>query len=72
MEFKDFLGKEGEKPLDNIITDGGFVGIFRTIGCVGDSLASGELEGTNEHCDSIVCSTENAIAHTHHHHHHHH
>lgn len=31
-----------------------------------------ELEGTNEHCDSIVCSTENAIAHTHHHHHHHH
>lgn len=48
MDFKDFLGQEGELPLDKIITDGGFVGIFRTIGCVGDSLASGELEGTNE------------------------
>ena len=48
MDFKDFLGKENEKPLDTIINDGGFCGIFRTVGCVGDSLASGELEGTNE------------------------
>ena len=35
---------ETEKPLDNLVTDGGFCKIFRTIGCVGDSLASGEFE----------------------------
>ncbi len=35
-----------EKPLDSIITDGGFTGIFRKIGCIGDSLSSGEFETT--------------------------
>jgi len=35
-------------PLDNIVSDGGFCGIFRTIACVGDSLSSGEFEGTKE------------------------
>ena len=38
------LFDESEKPLDNLVTDGGFCGIFRTIGCVGDSLSSGEFE----------------------------
>lgn len=33
-----------EKPLDNLVTDGGFCAIFRNIGCIGDSLASGEHE----------------------------
>ena len=33
-----------EKPLDNIVSDGGFVGIFRKIAVIGDSLSSGELE----------------------------
>ena len=33
-----------EKPLENLVTDGGFCGIFRTIGCVGDSLSSGEFQ----------------------------
>lgn len=37
-----------EKPLDRIVTDGGFCAIFRTIACIGDSLASGELESTKE------------------------
>ena len=37
-----------ELPLDNIVADGGYCGIFRTIGCVGDSLSSGEFEGTGE------------------------
>ena len=37
---------ENEKPLENLVTDGGFTGIFRTIGCIGDSLSSGEFEGT--------------------------
>lgn len=33
-----------EKPLDNLVTDGGFTSIFRTIGCIGDSLSSGEFQ----------------------------
>jgi len=37
-----------EKPLDNPVTDGGYCGIFRTIACVGDSLASGEFESLDE------------------------
>ena len=37
-----------EKPLDEIINDGGLCSIFRTIGCIGDSLSSGEFEGTDE------------------------
>ncbi len=35
-------------PLENLVTDGGFVGIFRTIGCIGDSLSSGEFQSTKE------------------------
>ena len=37
------IGKE-EKPLDRIVTDGGFCSIFRSIACIGDSLSSGEFE----------------------------
>lgn len=37
---------DGEKPLDRIVTDGGFCAIFRSIACIGDSLASGEFEST--------------------------
>ncbi len=33
-----------EKPLDRLVTDGGFASIFRTVACVGDSLSSGEFE----------------------------
>lgn len=36
--------KDGEKPLDNLVTGGGFASIFRTIAVVGDSLSSGEFE----------------------------
>ncbi|MGM9682044.1 MAG: SGNH/GDSL hydrolase family protein [Eubacteriales bacterium] len=48
MNLDDYLISENEKPLDKIITDGGFTGIFRTIGCIGDSLSSGEFESTDE------------------------
>ena len=48
MNIEDLLKDENEKPLDVLKTDGGFCGIFRTIGCVGDSLASGEMESLNE------------------------
>lgn len=35
---------EDEKPLDRPCTDGGYTGILQTVGCIGDSLASGEFE----------------------------
>ena len=44
MDIKKFMGDENELPLDRIIEGGGFVGIFRTIACVGDSLSSGEFQ----------------------------
>ena len=47
MDATPFMKIEGELPLENLVTDGGFCGIFRTIACVGDSLASGEFEATN-------------------------
>ena len=48
MHIKDFMGSENEKPLDRIPQNGGFCGIFRTIGCIGDSLSSGEFESEDE------------------------
>lgn len=48
MDITRFYGNPGEKPLENLVTDGGFCGIFRTIGCIGDSLSSGELESFDE------------------------
>ena len=47
MNIHDFLGVgKDERPLDRIVTDGGFCAIFRTIACIGDSLSSGEFEST--------------------------
>lgn len=37
-----------EKPLDTLVADGGFCGIFRTVACVGDSLSSGEFESVDK------------------------
>lgn len=48
MDYEQFLLQPGEKPLDRIPEDGGFCGIFRTIGCIGDSLSSGEFESSDE------------------------
>ena len=39
-----YTAPEGEKPLDNLVTDGGYASIFRTVAFVGDSLSSGEFE----------------------------
>lgn len=48
MDIEYFTGvKDGEKPLDRLVTDGGFCAIFRTIACIGDSLSSGEFESKN-------------------------
>lgn len=47
MTIQEFMGvRPEEKPLDRLVTDGGFCAIFRTIACIGDSLSSGELEST--------------------------
>ena len=46
MDLEKYLAPAGEQPLDRMVTDGGFVGIFRTVACVGDSLSSGEFEAT--------------------------
>ena len=37
-----------EKPLEHLLNDGGLVGIFRTMACIGDSLSSGEFEALDE------------------------
>lgn len=42
------MKKFTENPIKNIKTDGGMTAIFRTIGFIGDSLSSGEHEGTDE------------------------
>ena len=50
-EYVQNTGKtmsKDEKPLDRIVDDGGYTAIFRTIACVGDSLASGEFEALDE------------------------
>ena len=39
---------ENEKPLDNLVSDGGYTCIFPTIACIGDSLSSGEFEHIDE------------------------
>lgn len=46
--IKELLGNENEKPLDRMVTDGGFCGILRTVACIGDSLSSGEFEGRKD------------------------
>jgi hypothetical protein len=44
MNWEYFMVQPDEKPLDRLVENGGFCSIFRTIGCVGDSLSSGEFE----------------------------
>jgi hypothetical protein len=46
-EMFRFNDKE-EKPLEKLLEGGGFSAIFRTVGCIGDSLSSGELEAVHE------------------------
>ena len=49
MNIYEYMSVAGnEKPLDRIVTDGGFCAIFRTIACIGDSLSSGEFESVAE------------------------
>lgn len=50
MNISEFMPTKDEKPLDRLVGDGGFTGIFRTIACIGDSLSSGEFESYSEAC----------------------
>ena len=48
MDLKSYYClNQAEKPLDNLVEDGGFVKIFRKIAYVGDSLSSGEFEAVD-------------------------
>lgn len=44
MDFNNYYAVKDEMPLDRIVNDGGFCGIFSTICCIGDSLSSGEFQ----------------------------
>ena len=46
MDYKAFFRFDdpNELPLERIPANGGLCGILRTVGCIGDSLASGEFE----------------------------
>ena len=47
MNIEHFIHPKDEKPLEKLIPTGGMTAILRRIGCVGDSLSSGELETTD-------------------------
>lgn len=50
MNIQDYVCPSAdEKPLETLNPTGGMTAIFRRIACVGDSLASGELETWEEH-----------------------
>lgn len=42
------IGDKNERPLSSLVPGGGFSSILRTIGCIGDSLASGEFQTKKE------------------------
>lgn len=48
MNILEYISvSKDEKPLDRMVTDGGYCAIFRTIACIGDSLSSGEFESVD-------------------------
>ena len=48
MNICRYTAPADEKPLDHLVSDGGYTSIFRTVACVGDSLSSGEFETVDE------------------------
>lgn len=62
MDINDFFySDEAEKPLDRPVVDGGYSGILRKVGCIGDSLSSGLFEtidpdGTRRYLDLFYYS----------------
>lgn len=67
MDIRYYGRMEGEKPLDRIPANGGFCRIFRRIGCIGDSMSSGEFQvrqedGTSAYYDMYEYSWGQYIA----------
>ena len=48
MDYRKIMDTSNENPLETLVTNGGFCGILRKVGCIGDSLSSGEFESLNE------------------------
>jgi lysophospholipase L1-like esterase len=48
MNYREILDTSNDNPLDTLVTNGGFCGILRKVGCIGDSLSSGEFESLDE------------------------
>lgn len=49
MNIREYIeASEKENQLDRIVSDGGLCAVFRTIGCIGDSLSSGEFEALDK------------------------
>ena len=48
MKLEQMLCTTDEKPLENLVINGGYTAIFRKIGVVGDSLSSGEFESIDK------------------------
>ena len=48
MDINKMFFDENEKPLDRLVSDGGYAAVFRSFGCIGDSLSSGEFEKYRE------------------------
>lgn len=44
MDWENYFFREDEKPLDRFPEGISNTAIFRTVGCIGDSLSSGEME----------------------------
>lgn len=44
MDWEKYFFDKNEKPLDNLVNGYSRTAIFRTIGCIGESLSSGEFE----------------------------
>lgn len=47
VNYQNLNSKKQSNPLFNIINDTGFVGMFKSIGCIGDSLTQGVFDRTN-------------------------
>ena len=47
MDLSRYIIHKDERPLDQLVDDGGFFSIFRTCAVIGDSLSSGEMESLN-------------------------
>lgn len=44
MNLDLYFNNQDEKPLDNLVANGGMTSILRKVCCIGDSLSSGEME----------------------------